>query len=326
MDHIDTVWFAVVNPHAGSGKMLSLWKNAEERLRHRGITCEYHTTGNRHHATELACSAARKGFRRFIAAGGDGTVHEMLDGIMRGIAVLQAEGMTADLSDFTLAVIPIGSGNDWIRSHGVPCDAGIAAELIADGSFAAQDIVRVISPGISGPGRKQEPSYMINIGGIGLDARICERVNLQKDAGKSGRLLYVNSLIHNLIHSKIFRVSVICDGKSFYEGKCLSIAFGIGKYSGGGFRQTPEAVMDDGLLDVTVIPPIPVSDMPRAALRLVDGSFLTQKQVLSAKARKVEVLPLDDCCEIMETDGEIIGTVPVCLEVLPSKLNVLHRG
>ena len=84
--------------------------------------------------------------------------------------------------------------------------------------------------------------------------------------------------------------------------------------------------MDDGLLDVTVIPPIPVSDVPRAALRLVDGSFLTQKQVLSAKARKVEILPLDDCCEIMEADGEIIGTVPVCLEVLPSRLNVLHRG
>ena len=241
MERIDLVWFAVVNPHAGSGKTLSLWQKAETLIRQKQIPYEYRTTDCKFHATEMAYSAAKEGFRRFIAVGGDGTVHEVLDGIMHCISDMSLKGESVTLSDFTLAVIPIGSGNDWIKSHHVPYDVGEVVDMIANGNFSMQDIVKVsASDPVSGAERTRF-SYMINIGGSGLDSRICERVNVQKDAGKSGKLLYVKSLIYNLIHSKIFSARVECDGKTIYRGKCLSIAFGIGKYSGGGFRQTPEA-------------------------------------------------------------------------------------
>ena len=324
MEQIDSVWFAVVNPHAGSGKTLSLWKKAEAQMRRRQISYGYRTTDCKSHATEIAYGAAKEGFRKFIAAGGDGTVHEMLNGIMRRISDSVLEGGNLRLQDFTLAVIPIGSGNDWIKSHHIPYDVEEVIGMVAGESFSGQDIVKV-STGATGPGEKREVSYMVNIGGIGLDARICERVNRQKDAGKSGKLLYAGSLIYNLAHPEIFSVSVMCDGKLFYEGECLSIAFGIGKYSGGGFRQTPEAVLDDGLVDVTVIPPISPARMPGAALRLLDGSFLGQKEVLSTRARSVEVNPMDGRRVIMEVDGEIVGTLPVRLDVLADRLNVLHR-
>lgn len=326
MERIDLVWFAVVNPHAGSGKTLSLWQKAETLIRQKQIPYEYRTTDCKFHATEMAYSAAKEGFRRFIAVGGDGTVHEVLDGIMRCISDMSLKGESVTLSDFTLAVIPIGSGNDWIKSHHVPYDVEEVVDMIADGSFSMQDIVKVsASDPVSGAERTRF-SYMINIGGTGLDSRICERVNVQKDAGKSGKLLYVKSLIYNLIHSKIFSARVECDGKTIYRGKCLSIAFGIGKYSGGGFRQTPEAIMDDGLTEVTVIPPLPIHRMVVAACRLVDGTFLKLKEVVSYRCHAVSVFPEDGVAgEIVEVDGEIVGAVPVTLENLPQRLQVLHK-
>ena len=72
MEQIDSVWFAVVNPHAGSGKTLSLWKKAEAQMRRRQISYGYRTTDCKSHATEIAYGAAKEGFRKFIAAGGDG--------------------------------------------------------------------------------------------------------------------------------------------------------------------------------------------------------------------------------------------------------------
>ena len=325
MEHNDLAWYAVVNPHAGTGKLLPKWKMAEDLMRCKGIDCRYMSTDCRFHATELTCSAAEEGFRRFIAVGGDGTAHEILDGIMHYISDVRLKGGSVSLSDFTLAVVPIGSGNDWIKSHHIPYDVGEVVDMISAGSFSGQDIVKVTSSvcdGSVGPGGI---SYMINIGGAGLDAMICERVNRQKDRGKSGRLLYVNSLIYNLVHSENFSVEVVCDGMTVYKGKCLSIAFGIGRYSGGGFRQTPDAVMDDGLLDVTVIPPLKAYRIPGAARRLIDGTFLRQKEVLSFRAGTVEVLPSDGRHDIVEVDGEITGTLPVRLEVLPDRINVLHR-
>ena len=96
-----------------------------------------------------------------------------------------------------------------------------------------------------------------------------------------------------------------------------------------GARPVLLAFMDEvnkrGLLDVTVIPPLKAYRIPGAARRLIDGTFLRQKEVLSFRAGTVEVLPSDGRHDIVEVDGEITGTLPVRLEVLPDRINVLHR-
>ena len=325
MEHIDLTWFVVVNPHAGSGKTLSRWQLAETLMRKKGISYSYNRTDGKMHAAAMACEAARMGYRRFVAVGGDGTVHEILEGIMRYLSDNCPDGGPAALSDFYLAVIPIGSGNDWIKSHNVPYDTEKVVDMLASGSFSVQDIVKVSAAGRGDMPDGGSCSYMINVGGIGLDARICARVNRQKDAGRSGRLLYLNSLIYNLVKSRPFRACVECDGDVIYDGRCLSIAFGLGKYSGGGFRQTPYAVMDDGLLDVTVIPVLPLHVIMTQAYRLLDGTFPGIKGIVSCKASSVSVTSLDNDGEIIEVDGEIVGTLPARLEILPGRLHVLHR-
>ena len=320
------LWFTIVNLHAGSGKTVSIWRKAEILLAKAGIPYDNKYTDCKYHATEIAFQAASEGYRKFIAVGGDGTIHEVLEGIMKYACGTES----VSVSDFSIAVIPIGSGNDWIRIHGINRNLERTIELIRNESLVRQDVVRVsVFDPVAEPEQllSAEPvrtSYMVNIGGVGFDARVCERVNEQKLEGKKGKLLYINSLLYNLFHFKPFSATVFCDGRKLFEGGCFSIAVGTGKYSGGGLRQTPDAVFDDGLLDYTVIPPFSVARILKEAPKLFTGRLLTVKELICGKCKSLTVAPFRSRAELVEVDGEIVGNVPVRFDVLPQQINVLH--
>ena len=320
------MWFTIVNLHAGSGKTVSIWRKAEILLAKAGIPYDNKYTDCKYHATEIAFQAASEGYRKFIAVGGDGTIHEVLEGIMKYACGTES----VSVSDFSIAVIPIGSGNDWIRIHGINRNLERTIELIRNESLVRQDVVRVsVFDPVAEPEQllSAEPvrtSYMVNIGGVGFDARVCERVNEQKLEGKKGKLLYINSLLYNLFHFKPFSATVFCDGRKLFEGGCFSIAVGTGKYSGGGLRQTPDAVFDDGLLDYTVIPPFSVARILKEAPKLFTGRLLTVKELICGKCKSLTVAPFRSRAELVEVDGEIVGNVPVRFDVLPQQINVLH--
>ena len=170
-----TEWFIIVNPRAGSGKTISGWTVAEWLLRELGVpfTCAF--THYKSHARELACQAARDGYRRFVAAGGDGSVHEMFSGVLD---FCTETGTPAD--GFLMGNIPIGSGNDWIKSLGVPHDIERVVRLIAEGSSRMQDVISVHAS----DGRT---CCMSNVGGTGFDSHVCERVNARKERGHRSR-------------------------------------------------------------------------------------------------------------------------------------------
>lgn len=320
-------WFIVVNPHAGSGRTAREWDRIRDCLDRNGISYEFRMTDCKYHATEMVHDASREGFRRFIAVGGDGTIHEVLGGIMLYLdSLLPASGPADDtgagsprpyLADFSIAVIPVGSGNDWIRCHDIPENLEDIVSLIRAGSFARQDVVRVTTDaGVT---------YMVNIGGAGFDARVCERVNRCKDKGKRGRMLYIWSLVHNFFTYKPSPMEISLDGKSLFSGDCFSVAVGTGRYSGGGMRQTPEAVSDDGLMDVTVIPPLPFMKIAAEIRRLFDGSFLKVRELASGRCCRLTVAPAGNVAEIVEVDGEIVGKLPATFEVLREQIRVLDR-
>ena len=325
--NISECWFIVVNPHAGSGRTAREWGRIRDCLDRNGISYEFRMTDCKYHATEMVHDASREGFRRFIAVGGDGTIHEVLGGIMLYLdSLLPASGPADDtgagsprpyLADFSIAVIPVGSGNDWIRCHDIPENLEDIVSLIRAGSFARQDVVRVTTDaGVT---------YMVNIGGAGFDARVCERVNRCKDKGKRGRMLYIWSLVHNFFTYKPSPMEISLDGKSLFSGDCFSVAVGTGRYSGGGMRQTPEAVSDDGLMDVTVIPPLPFMKIAAEIRRLFDGSFLKVRELASGRCCRLTVAPAGNVAEIVEVDGEIVGKLPATFEVLREQIRVLDR-
>ena len=115
-------WYCIVNPHAGSGKTMPQWAIAEKILTASSVPYKTTLTNYKFHAEKLAYEAAQRGYRRFLAVGGDGSVHEVMNGIVR-----YTEETGAAPEDFTLSVIPIGSGNDWIKSLGIPHDTRAAA-------------------------------------------------------------------------------------------------------------------------------------------------------------------------------------------------------
>jgi YegS/Rv2252/BmrU family lipid kinase len=324
MDVMDksAVWFAVVNIYAASRTASERWKEAESLLRAKGIEYHGNRTGRSGNAMEITFDACMAGYRKFIAVGGDGTVHDVLNGISSYVDWKSEVGSKISFSDFTIAVIPMGSGNDWIKSTGISKNVSEAVQALIDPEISRQDVVRV-----SVLDDKDNPlsvTYMVNVGGVGIDARICARVNAQKSRGKRGRILYVTSLIHAIRHRRPAFAKVIADGETVFDGAYLSMAFGVGKYSGGGMRQTPEAVLDDGLLDMTIIPDLPLGRIAREVPRLFTGSFLKVPELISTKSRSITVYPGDSsCAEPAEVDGEVIGKVPVRFDVLDSQINIV---
>lgn len=314
-------WMAVVNVFAASRKAGSIWKNAAVMLEEAGVPYKARFTGGEMNATALSRKSAAEGYRNFIAVGGDGTIHDVLNGI--GEYVASAEGVS--FSDFTLAVIPVGSGNDWVKSVGVPRDIREAVRLVAEGVRRKQDVVKVSV--LDAADLEAEPltvSYMANIAGVGLDARVCEIVNRKKEQGKRGKKLYVSALLYCIRHRVPVRASIVCDGVEIFNGKYLSIAFGTGKFSGGGMRQTPLAVIDDGLTDVTVIPDIPLMTIAKEVPKLFTGTFHKVDVLTQARCRKVTVIPAKEAdAEPVEVDGEVIGRAPVTMEVLEGQLTVV---
>ena len=318
MCSINDKWLVVVNVFAASRRAGSVWKKAAALLDAASVSYHVRFTGSPDNAMTIALKGAQDGYRRFIAVGGDGTIHD----VMNGVASVVSSDNDVILSDFTFAVLPVGSGNDWVKSAGVPRDLGEAVKLIAQEHVSRQDVVKVSI--LNDAGESIKDSYMANIGGIGLDARVCEIVNKKKEQGRRGRFLYVSALAYCIRHRVPVKAKVICDGVEVFDGKYLSMAFGVGKYSGGGMRQTPLAVLDDGLLDVTIIPDISMWVIARKVPSLFTGTFHKVDVLTQARCREVLVLPYGQAdAEPVEVDGEVIGRVPVRMTVLPDQINII---
>jgi len=153
---------------------------------------------------------------------------------------------------------------------------------------------------------------------------VCEIVNRKKEQGRRGKQLYVSALLYCIRHRIPVRARIVCDGSEVFSGKYLSIAFGVGKYSGGGMRQTPLAELGDGLLDVTVIPDIPMWVIAKEVPKLFTGTFHKVSVLTLAKCREVLILPEGEAdAEPVEVDGEVVGRAPVRMSVMPRQINVI---
>lgn len=305
-------WYFIVNPRAGSGKTMSEWIPAEKKLDRKGISYITAFTDHKRHATALAKEAAEQGFRKIMAVGGDGSLHEVFNGIMKWCA-----DNSVSPSEFVMGVMPIGSGNDWIKSLNVPHDCLEVVDLIAEESFGQMDVVRVSSVG-------GKVRYLANGAGVGFDSHVCKRVNMLKESGFRSKMIYLNALRHTALHLKAINVQVCIDGKEFFSGETYSIAVGNGRYSGSGMRQVPLARMDDGAIDLMLVPKIPLTQVFKQIPRLFNGTVNESHEVKTGRGKVITIAPLDsDSQDILEIDGEIEGRMPLTIEVLEDRMNVI---
>lgn len=302
------LWKVIVNPNAGSGRGSREWDEISDLLKAAGIKFSSEFSQFKYNSIDLVKKAYQEGYRKFIAVGGDGTIHEVVSGIM---------SLNTQDPDVLLAVIPVGTGNDWGREWGVTTDHKQAVELIAKGHSKIQDVAEVHSI----KNGKDNTRFMVNIGGLGFDANVCYKVDGYKDEGKTGNTLYIRGLLRAFFGYTNKRFKIDVDGERLYEGPVFSTAFGIGKFSGGGMMQTPEALPDDGLLEVTVIKKIPKLKVLFNIKKLFTGDIYTIKQVIHTKAREVhvETFPVAK----VEVDGEAVGFCPVTVSMLPHALHII---
>ena len=290
-------WFVVVNPISGSGKGLDDFPLISKLLRDNGISCEAVFTEHKCHATELTVSAINSGYRHIIVVGGDGTLHEVVNGLFIQKSV--------EPSDVTIAVIAVGTGNDWIRMFGIPTHYSEAIRAIKEGYTFLQDVAAVEYE----ESRFRQVRYTANVAGAGFDAAVIQRLQHMRAKGCKGKSSYLRALAYTFFRYKPTGVKVWVDDRLIYNNLMLSMAIGVGKYNGGGIQQLPEAVADDGLLDITIIRPLHWWNIIFRLKRLFKGSIYTIGHVLHAKGRNIHI---ESSPEIqLEVDGELYGFSPI---------------
>ena len=304
-------WFMIVNPSSASSTSAGVWQASRDLLAGNGMQIDAVCTAHAGHAIELARDAAAKGYRKFIAVGGDGTIHEVLTGLLR-----YSDATGTDLSGFTLGVLPYGTGNDWIRTARIPKDMAGATACLLAGNTAKEDIVRMTLPtGVF---------CMANIGGIGLDADVCVRTNALKARGFRGSLLYKLMTAVALFTKKLQTVEVVCDSQAVYRGKLFSAVVANGIYRGGGVHQNADGTgWDDGILDVSIMPGVGRIKAVLLMLHALKGDFARQKCIISHRFRKMTVTPLGGTPDNVESDGEVPGTLPLTVELTGQQINII---
>ncbi len=304
-------WKIIIGKKSGSGKAFQMWPEVKAAFVEKGLQFSESFTEYEGHASELAREALRGSFRKIVALGGDGIIHEVLNGVMTQDNVAP--------SDVTLAIIPVGSGNDWARLYDIPKDPMEAVEVLARGNTAVQDVVKVETL-LDG-----EPSvrYMMNIGGLGIDAHVCYLFAQEKLKGKQGDIQYLKCLMKGFVKYKCPLFKVYVDDQLFFEGDALSVAMGNGKYCGGGMRQTPDADPADGLIDLTVVRKISKVQFIACVKHLFDGSIKKLEPVTATRGKKIQIYssPLS----FVEVDGELVGTSPLTAQIVPSAINVIVK-
>lgn len=310
---IQSTWRVIVSSRSGGGKARSDWPEIAKLLNSKGISYSEQITDHAYHAIELAREAVLTGYRKLLVIGGDGAVHEVLNGLYSQSEVSPAE--------VTIALIPVGSGNDWSRLHQIPHDYAKAVDLVAEAAshVRAQDVARVHTR-MDG---KPYCRYMMNIGGLGFDSEVCHRFDLAKERGHASDKQYLKSLLSGFISYKPLRFRVAVDGEEFYRGTAFSVALGIGKYCGGGMMQTPDAVPDDGLVDVTVVGKLSKWKFLSKVPSLFKGNIFKHKEVMHTRGRQVEISAAP--YSYMEVDGEPVGITPVRIEVIPAGVQVVSN-
>jgi YegS/Rv2252/BmrU family lipid kinase len=302
-------WFIVLNPAAGGGKVKKTWPLIEAELNKLGIDFSANFTIAPGHATSMVREAINAGFRKFIAVGGDGTNHEAINGLMSQKII--------DPKALTYALLPVGTGNDWIRTHQIPVNWRKWLPQIFHTTSRLHDIGVLAFQGQEG----LENRYFINIAGFCYDAFVVRAMSLITPRPK-GKLAYLWWVIRCLFQYQPGPCRIDFNGQKV-EQKCYTINAGICKYSGGGMQFVPQALPDDGLIGLTIAGEVSKWNVIKSTPKFFSGKIANHPQIKLYQSTEIEIKPLGDDKIYVEADGEFLGEAPVKIRILPSALSII---
>lgn len=298
----------IVNPRSRSGRTGRLWPGLERRLHAILGRFDWEPTGGVRDAERIAAEAARAGVERIVVAGGDGTVSEVVTGLM-------ASGLAGQVE---LGVLSLGTGGDFARTLGIPRDPEAAARQLLGAKPRPVDAGRVRYVGRDG---EPTESCFVNTTTYGISGLVVDLVE-RASTKLPGTLGFLAGTLRALARYRVRPVRITVDGERFFEGPLVLATASNGEWFGGGMHLAPRARIDDGLLDVLVVPEMPTRTLVRNLPRLYRGTHLGVEGVRYRQGRVVEVEPLDGEVPI-EVDGEPLGHIPLRAEVVPGAIKLL---
>jgi YegS/Rv2252/BmrU family lipid kinase len=297
---------AIVNPKSANGRTARTFESLSPILPS-GIDI-LHTT-SRGHASELTSAALARGARTIVAVGGDGTIHEVVNGFFDG------ERMIAP--DARLAIIPCGTGSDFRRATGIPADPHAAVELLRSGVARSIDVLRVTYSAMDGA---NGTTHAINVVSFGLGGAAAARSNSMSKAF-GGRVSYALAVALTAARFTGNDVELRIDDEAPVRSRITQFAAGNGQFHGGGMRICPEAALDDGWIDVTIVGNVTFGELVRGLPSLYNGQILSHPKVSKYRAMKVEAF--SDETVLIEADGEAVGKLPLKISILPGAINLV---
>jgi len=293
-------WFVIINPASGNNfvkkqknKVLGLLQNLDKPYK-------LFFTKHSGHEEELVLAGLKDGFRNFISVGGDGTIHHVMNGVMKQTECAHNE--------VTIGIIPVGTGNDWIKNNGIPKNITKAIEILNSYKTTTLDIGKLI--------HQDKITYFNILTGIGYDGYVVDKVVKYKGFGKAAYL------IASLIGFAKYKNSIIKYQFNDQEiiTESLMAIVGIGKYCGSGMLLTKDVDHQDGLFDISLVKNISVLKLFLNVKKMYNGKLTTMKEIETYKTKKIKVEIIKGPIPFIESDGELIGSGNFEVEMMPLAL------
>jgi YegS/Rv2252/BmrU family lipid kinase len=298
----------ILNPTSRGGAARALRPEIERELARRAVMFDVVETNAPGHAVELARAAAGAGVAAVVAVGGDGTVHEVANGLLQA----QDAGLGQDVA---FGIIPSGTGNDFVKVIPGTAPRTAAYDTLARGTRFPFDAARVTWDGGS--------AYCLNAFGTGVDVEVVRQIRGR--SRRTGAVVYAGALARALRRYRPVQLRVTADGEQCDE-RVMMIAVGNGTCVGGMFRICPTAVPNDGWLDLCIVRELTPLRQPAMALRILRGQHLGHPEVRSRRARSISIESASTDSLFFQIDGELHEPAHVHrvdIAVQPARLQVI---
>ena len=298
----------IVNPYSRNGATGRRWRGVEARLRDALGDLEVEPTRGPRDATRIAREGVRAGVERVVVAGGDGTLSEVVTGLLGAGLGSYAE----------IGLLPLGTGGDFARTLEIPRVVDAAVACVQAGAVRRVDAGRVTYRDARG---EDVTSYYVNVASLGISGLVDQLANRTSKA-LGGRMSFLIATLRALARYANPSVTLRVDGKDFFEGPLVLAVAANGRYFGGGMHVAPEAHPEDGLLDVVVVPGLPKRQLFAKLPMIYRGTHLGDPAVLTGRGRLVEVESVATDV-FLDVDGEPLGTLPARFEIVPEAVSVI---
>jgi diacylglycerol kinase (ATP) len=300
-------WQIIANPVSGGGTVEKHWPHTERLLQDLGFSYSMHFTEHRGHAARLVEDAILKGRRHILGIGGDGTNHEIVNGILSQQVVPS--------TDIQYALLPSGTGNDWARQYGIPNDPLARLKRLLTPQVIFQD-VGLVKYMLDGAPHER---YFVNVAGMAYDGFIGKKLAEHR---VTNRIQYLLLVARYLLEYKLSKARIVFDNQEV-EDFFYTINIGLCRYSGGGMQFVPQAVPDDGLFALTFARQVSKLEVLLQTPRFYDGTLLKHPKIEGFQAKSIRVHHTGNVPTLLEADGEFLGETPVTFLILEKVLKIV---